>query len=76
MWGKIMIPIYRLWLHGSYGLYGPRCPLFPEKLLNLITHSLTCAMLLTIELNDCKVNDIATISAVLSKFQWVGVGIF
>ena len=41
MWGKIMIPMYRLWLHGSYGLYGPRCPLSPERPLNLITHSLT-----------------------------------
>ena len=27
MWGKIIIPMYRLWLHGLYGLYGPRCPL-------------------------------------------------
>ena len=40
MWGKMMIPMYRLWLHGLYGLYGPRCPLSPERLLNLITHSL------------------------------------
>ena len=40
MWGKIMIPMYALWLHGLYGLYGPRCPLSPERLLNLITHSL------------------------------------
>ena len=40
MWGKIMIPMYRLWLHGLYGLYGPRCPLSPERPLNLITHSL------------------------------------
>ena len=23
----IMIPMYRLWLHGLYGLYGYRCPL-------------------------------------------------
>ena len=30
---------YRLWLHGFYGLYGPRCPLTPERPLNLITHS-------------------------------------
>ena len=41
MWGKIMIAMYRLWLHGLYGLYGPRCPLSPERPLNLITHSLT-----------------------------------
>ena len=39
MWGKIMIPIYRLWLHGLYGLYGPRCPLSPKRPFNLITHS-------------------------------------
>ena len=25
MWGKIMIPMYRLWLHGLYGLHGPHC---------------------------------------------------
>ena len=31
MWGKIMIPMYRLWLHGLYELYGPRCPLSPER---------------------------------------------
>ena len=41
MWGKIVIPIYRLWLHGLYGLYGPRNPLSPERPLNLITQSLT-----------------------------------
>ena len=48
MWGKIMIPVYKLWLHGLYGLYGPRCPLSPERPLNLITHSLThlCSQLL------------------------------
>ena len=55
MWGKIMIPInlqarnilfgewipmYRLWLHGLYGLYRLRCLLSPERPLNLITHSL------------------------------------
>ena len=40
MWGKITIPMYRLWLLGLYGLYGPRCPLSPERPLNLITHSL------------------------------------
>ena len=40
MWGKIMIPMYRLWLHSLFGLYGPCCPLSPERPLNLITHSL------------------------------------
>ena len=24
MWGKIMIPMYKLWLHGLYGLHEPR----------------------------------------------------
>ena len=32
-----MIPMYRLWLHGLYGLYRPRCPLSPKRLWNLIT---------------------------------------
>ena len=36
MWGKIIIPIYKLWLHGLYGLYGPRCPLSPKRSINLI----------------------------------------
>ena len=34
-----MIPMYGLRLHGLYGLYGPRCPLSPERPLNLSTHS-------------------------------------
>ena len=40
MWGKIIIPMYRLWLHGLYGLYGPRCPLSPKRPINLISLSL------------------------------------
>ena len=33
--------MYRLWLHGLYGLlYGPRCPLSPKRLINLISLSL------------------------------------
>ena len=54
MRGKIMIPMYRLWLHGLYGLYGPRCPLSPDRPLNLITHSLDAALTgvpLTLTLN-------------------------
>ena len=39
VWGKIMIPMYRLRLRGLYELYGPHCPLSPERPLNLITHS-------------------------------------
>ena len=35
MWGKIIIPMYRLWLHSLYGLYGPQCPLSPKRLINL-----------------------------------------
>ena len=37
IWGKIMMPMYKLWL---YGVYGPCCLLSSEKPLNLITHSL------------------------------------
>ena len=37
MWGKIIIPMYRLWLHGLYGLYRPWCPLSPKRLINLIS---------------------------------------
>ena len=33
--------MYRLWLHGLYGLlYGPRCPLSPKRPINLISLSL------------------------------------
>ena len=39
MWGKIIIPMYRLWLHG---LYGPRCPVSPKRPINLISLSLFC----------------------------------
>ena len=42
MWGKIIIPMYRLWLNGLYGLYGPRCPLFSKRPINLISLSLSC----------------------------------
>ena len=40
MWRKIMTPMYRLRLHGLYGLYGPHS-MSPERLLNLVTHALT-----------------------------------
>ena len=36
MWGKIIIPMYRLWLHG---LYGSRCPLSQKRQINLISLS-------------------------------------
>ena len=39
MWGKIIIPMYRLWLHSLYGLYGPRCPLSSKRPINLISLS-------------------------------------
>ena len=34
MWGKIIIPMYKLWLHSLYGLYGPDvlCPQKADKL--------------------------------------------
>ena len=28
MWGKIIIPMHTSWLHGLYGLHGPRCSLY------------------------------------------------
>ena len=40
MWGKIIIPMYKLWLNGLYGLYGPWCPLFSKRPINLISLSL------------------------------------
>ena len=47
MWGKIIIPMYRLWLHGLYGLYGPRYPLSPKRLINLISLSLSLSLSLS-----------------------------
>ena len=44
MWGKIIIPMYRLWLNGLYGLYGPRCPLSSKRPINLISLSLSIVM--------------------------------
>ena len=44
MWGKIIIPMYRLWLNGLYGLYGPRCPLSSKRPINLISLSLSCVI--------------------------------
>ena len=38
MWGKIILPMYRLWLNG---LYGPRCPLSSKRPINLISLSLS-----------------------------------
>ena len=43
MWGKIMIPMYRLWLPGLHGLYEPRYLLSPQKAVKL-NHSLTLAL--------------------------------
>ena len=39
MWGKIIIPMYRLCLQGLYWLYGPWCPLSPKRPINLISVS-------------------------------------
>ena len=41
MWGKIIIPMYRLWLNGLYGLYGPWCPLSSTRPINSISLSLS-----------------------------------
>ena len=41
MWGKMIIPMYGLWLHGLYGLHGPHCPMSPKGCqIWSITHSL------------------------------------
>ena len=45
--GKIIIPMYRSWLNGLYGLYGPRCPLFSKRPINLISLSLSLPYLET-----------------------------
>ena len=37
--------MYRLWLNGLYGLYGPRCPLFSKRPINLISLSLSLSHL-------------------------------
>ena len=44
MWGKIIIPMYMLWLNGLYGLYGPRCPLSSKRPINLISLSLSLSL--------------------------------
>ena len=35
MWGKLMIPMYRLWLQDLCGLHGPQWPLSPKRPLKL-----------------------------------------
>ena len=37
--------MYRLWLNGLYELYGPRCPLFSKRPINLISLSLSLQVL-------------------------------
>ena len=40
LWGKIINPMYRLWLHGLYGLHGPGfcCPRKAVKLNHSLNH--------------------------------------
>ena len=80
MWGNIMIPMYRLWLHGLYGLYGARCPLSPERPLNLITHSLVLCvvwgMILTmfaiaVLRNDWNANIYSCVSEINSSTTYI-----
>ena len=40
--------MYRLWLNGLYGLYGPRCPLSSKRPINLISLSLTLSHVLVL----------------------------
>ena len=49
MWGKIIIPMYMLWLHS---LYGPRCPLSPKRPINLISLSLCVTMVGWVDVLD------------------------
>ena len=42
MWGKIMIPMYWLWLHGLYGLHGPWCPLSKKAVNSLWPSDAMC----------------------------------
>ena len=63
MWGKIIIPMYRSWLHDLYGLYGPRCPLSPKRPINLISLSLS----LSLSLAQAEQSTIWMIQSKLSK---------
>ena len=72
LWGKIIIPMYRLWLNGLYGLYGPRCPLFSKRPINLISLSLSKAFnvflhLLLTHLGHC---------FMLQYWKWIHVFVF
>ena len=65
MWGKIMIPMYKLWLHSWYGLYGPRCPLSPERpQYQSLTYSLA--------MHGCVLSTVATDVLVL-KHQAISI---
>ena len=50
----MLLPMYRLWLHGLHELNGPRCPLSPERLLNLITLTHTALNSPVIQLDTSK----------------------
>ena len=70
--------VYRLclWLHSLYGLYGPHCPLSPERLLNLITHSLhqSPPLLQWPLLHQCaaSVSSAASVTQLLGYCLWSG----
>ena len=70
--------VYRLclWLHSLYGLYGPHCPLSPERLLNLITHSLhqSPPLLQWPLLHQCaaSVSSAASVTQLLGYCLWNG----
>ena len=38
IWGKIITQMYRLWLHGLYGLHGSHCPLLEKKTVSYHRH--------------------------------------
>ena len=66
LWEKLIIPVYRLWLHGLYGLYGTWCPLSEKGKRNqslthylpytVITIAANTAMLLTEYDPNLKIN--------------------
>ena len=71
-WGKIMIPLYRLWLHGLYGLHRHRCPLSPKRPLNLITHSLFITSIFLTIAGDTNPNFAYFVCLLyLCKWRWI-----
>ena len=71
MWGKIMIPVYRLSLRNLHGLHGPRCPKKAVKLNHQLTHSLTRVLtsLKDIMTTCDTTNDTQVVTMITFRFQ-------